>query len=333
MQFYQWTTDYQLYKKHAPNKRDVLPYKEFLHNRRLQQEAAGIPTHRLYAENVWVSDGSPYYNIHPNLVSRLCKVDMSKIPSTLLQTPHNLRAVNIRFGDKHDEFTMTDRVHTDFVARLSNTSGTTPVGAFVHSVLMLDLRDIGRRPMATFNSRREGTRSVLFLMDFDVYTRLGQPIYSMFSIMPKEGMSLEEAIGHAKGVGRSDSYIGMIENIMRLCVSIGFLADNPSICEPDILSADRSDFQRANEDRKQFLITRARRKGKNGFNIGTDIMFLGERPMGERRQTSELTGRELEYAHIRAGHPHLVRYGEGKKLVKVMWYVPTTVRPDKPFKT
>lgn len=54
--------------------------------------------------------------------------------------------------------------------------------------------------------------------------------------------------------------------------------------------------------------------------------------MGQKR-SNNLTGRELEYAHIRAGHPHLVRYGEAKKLVKMMWYTPTHVRPDRPFRS
>ena len=323
MNFFQWSTDYQLYRRHTP-KRERMEYEQFLPWRRRQQEMAGIPTHRLLAEKVWTDDGSPYYNVHPNLVSKLCKVDMDKIPSTLLKMPHDLRAVNIRFAEKHSEFVVSEPQHTDLVARLSNTSGTAPPGSFVHSILMVDLH--------SEQSVKGHNRSVLFIMDFNVYTPLGQPIYSMFAIAPEEGRSLQSAIDQAKGKARTASYIAMIENVMKCCVSIGFLADNPTLCEPDVLSSDRSSYLTANQQQRQVIVDRAKRKGKNGYNIGTDIMFLGERPLiaGQRRENP--TGRELEYAHIRCGHPHLVRYGEGKKLVKVMWYVPTTVRPDKPFK-
>lgn len=323
MNFFQWTTDYQLYCRSTP-KRERMEYSKFLRWRRRQQQAAGIPIHRLLTEGVWTDDGSPYYNVHPNLVSKLCKVDMDKIPSTLFKMPHGVRAVNIRFAQKHDEFTVNEPQHTDVVARLSNTSGTAPSGSFVHSILMIDMRKN--------EEYQKGQLSILFIMDFDVFTPLGQPVYSMFGIAPDDGISLQTAINQAKGRYRSPSYINMMENVIKCCVSIGFLADNPTICEPDILASDRSEYARANDERREFLFARAKRKGKNGYNVGTDIMFLGERPLiaGERRENP--TGRELEYAHIRGGHPHLVRYGEGKKLVKVMWYVPTTVRPDKPFK-
>ena len=79
------------------------------------------------------------------------------------------------------------------------------------------------------------------------------------------------------------------------------------------------------------IAEKARKKGKFGFNVGTDLMFIGERQF-QQQKNSEETGRELEYAHIRAGHPHAVRYGEKKKMVKIVWYVPTTVRSDLPFK-
>jgi hypothetical protein len=97
------------------------------------------------------------------------------------------------------------------------------------------------------------------------------------------------------------------------------------------LSKDRSSFDGGSEEQRQTIIERAKRRGKNGYNVGCDLMFLGERPKGESR-SGEATGRELQYAHIRGGHPHAVRYGEGKKLVKIKWFAPTTVRDDLPFK-
>ena len=327
MNFFQWTTDYQLYRQQTP-KREQSPFNVFFVNRRRELESAGIPPFRLLSERVWEQDGRPYYNVHPKLASRLCKVDMSKIPSTLLKMPHNQRVVNVRLAEQHDEFTIQKEMPSNIGPSFRFASPPAPAGSFAHSVLMVDAREPGGGILPGVG----GERSVMFLIDFNVFSIYRQPVYCMFAIAPEEGKSLQEAIDQVTSKRGSRSYDEVIRNVIRLVTSIGFLSDNPTICEPDILAADRSEFVNANDERREFLAARAKRKGKNGYNIGTDIMFLGERPLVAGARRDNPTGRELEYAHIRCGHPHLVRHGEGKKLVKVMWYVPTTVRPDKPFK-
>jgi len=319
MQFFNWTTDYQLYKQQVP-KREQEDYAEFFQRRYRQQLSAGLPPARLVAERLWRESENPYYNIHPNLATKLCRVDLSKIPSEMFRMPHGLDVVNIRFAQKHDEFVVAEPQHTDLTALLSMTKGTAPAGSFVHGVLMSKL-----------SIPKEQDPSILFIVDFNQFTPLRQPIYSLFSIIPKVGMSMQDCIDVAKAKARSASYEKMLGNVLRLAVTIGFLSDNPTICEPDVLTDDRDTFQKASQEQRNVIAARAKRRGKFGFNIGTDLMFVGERPMGERRTQHE-TGRELEYSHIRAGHPHAVRYGEEKKMVKIMWYVPTTVRPDLKFK-
>lgn len=317
MQFFHWVTDFQLYRQQTPKSHQET-YEEFLPRRYNKQVAAGIQPVRLLAEDEWKKEGNHYYNIHPRLVSKLCKVDLSKIPSNLFKMPHGLPCVNIRFTQQHDEFTVYEEQRSDFTAQLSNTTGTAAAGSFVHSVLM-------REYMIN------GIKAILFIMDFNQFTRLNQPIYSIFQITPNPDKSMQDCIDETKGKVRSPSFNNMIDNVIRLSVTIGFLSNNPSICEADVLENDRTEFSQSNDDRREFIASRARRRGKHGYNVGTDLMFLGERPISSR-QSSEATGRELEYAHIRSGHPHAVRYGEGKKLVKIMWYVPTTVRPDLKFK-
>lgn len=314
MNFYPWVTDWQLYKKIIG--KNALPYDEYFIDRKNQQESAGVPAHRLIAERMWSEDGSPYYNVHPKMVSSLCKVDMKKIPSNLIRMPHGLNAVNIRFSQKHDEFTLHDKELTN--PRLNQqfqdaTKGMILSGSHVHGILMVNLN-----------------KSVLFIVDFNIYTGHNQPVYTIYAIAPNENDTLEDAINKAKGSDRSKSYNDVIDNVMRLCVSIGFLSDNPVICEPDVLSKDRSAFESGDDKRRKVIIERAKRRGKIGYNVGTDIMFV--EPRDKKSIFSDATGREIKYAHIRSGHPHLVRYGKEKKLVKMMWYVPTVVRPDKPFK-
>lgn len=318
MQFFNWVTDYCLYKQQTP-KREQESYSEFFPRRYQQQVDSGIPAFRLIAEKLWQNAGNPYYNVHPNLVPKLCNVSLNKIPSDLFKMPHGMDVVNIRFSQKHNEFMVKEPQKSDFTALATMTTGTAPAGSFVHGLLMV-------RSVRNDNS----DASIMFVLDFNQYTSFRQPIYSLFSIVPKNGMSMQDCINECTGKVRTPSYITMIENVLRLAVTIGFLSDNPTICEPDVLKDDLSKFQQGTNEQRNSLVARAKRRGKFGFNIGTDLMFLGERPMGTRKIHAE--GRELEYAHIRAGHPHAVRYGENKKLVKIMWYVPTAVRPDLPFK-
>ncbi len=315
MQFFQWTTDYMLYQRQFP-KKERMPYEEFLKQRLKTIKSYRMPTVRHDADILWVKEGQPYYNIHPKMAQKLCKVDLNKIPSTMLKTPHGLSVVNIRFAQQHPEFTVADAQMPDMKLPFAQAI---PAGSFVHSMLMM------RSDYERWN--------VMFLLDFGTINPNGQPSYCIYGMRLHSAISMEDAIFLASRESSTpdDSYQQMLRNIIRLAVSIGFLADNPAICEADVLADDRGAFREASDEKREFIAARARRRGKYGFNIGTDLMFLGERPKGERRD-SIATGRELEYAHIRAGHPHAVRYGESKRLVKIMWYVPTTVRDDLPFK-
>lgn len=322
--FYEWETDYQNYRRHTP-KRERLDYVTFMQRRIREMMEARLPTQRLWAEAVWLKCGSPYYNVHPELVEQLMKVDLSKIPSPLFQMPHGLECVNIRMDQKHEQFVLREDHLTDILIHFESGAlqGKAPSGSHLHGILMCDVK----------SPDEKGKRGLLFVIDFGVYTEFRQPVYNMFMIECEEGKSLEQAIAEVLRSYRSESYAEMMSNVMRLCVTIGFLSTNPTICEPDILVADRGEFQMAkSDDERDRIAKRARVKGKYGYNIGTDLMFIGKRKAFSEKREGELTGRELEYAHIRGGHPHAVRYGPKKELVKIMWYVPTTVRPDLPFK-
>ena len=331
MKFFDWTTDYQIYCKQVP-KKNRRSYDEFLPNRINDLKEVGAAPVRVTVEHVWEREGRPYYNIHPKIAPKLCKVDLTKIPSNLFQMPHGQVVLNVRFAQQHEDFTFYEELVTDNIAASgSKERGVLPSGSYCRGFLMIDNRNISWGNLKQDWLGDSGKGMILFLMDFGVSTSHDQPIYCVYGIRPEEGVSLEEALRQGRATEGRLSYDAMISNILRLAVTIGFLSDNPTICEHDVLSKDRSNFDGADEDQRKVIIERAKRRGKNGYNIGSDLMFLGERPLGERR-SAEATGRELEYAHIRGGHPHAVRYGKGRKLVKIKWYAPTTVRDDLPFK-
>lgn len=98
----------------------------------------------------------------------------------------------------------------------------------------------------------------------------------------------------------------------------------------DVLAKDRRTFEAADEEGQERLISRARRRGKHGWNVGTNEMFVPDVPQWSTSATGE-SGHSHSHAHIRTGHLHAVRCGPGRKDVKIKWFRPTVVRPDLPF--
>jgi len=107
-------------------------------------------------------------------------------------------------------------------------------------------------------------------------------------------------------------------------------ATDDGLLEYDVLSKDRQKFREADDERRNLLIDRARRKGKVGWNVGTTELLLGDMPRQKVNLPEHQRG-EHSHAHIRTGHLHAVRYGEGKRQVRIKWFRPAVVRPDLPF--
>jgi hypothetical protein len=263
----------------------------------------------LMAEDHWMEDGYAYYNVHPQLVEKLCKANLEKIPSNLFQMPHGHECVNIRFSQQHQQFTLSGKISSNHTQVAS--------GAYSKSLLMFHVKEESR---------------VLLVVEFG--NDFGGEALSTMYLHLESGKSLgdvlESCAKRSNICGSSHNNSGIGANLLGLAVTVGFLSNNPVICEYDVLSKDRSKYQNADEDQKEKLRQKAKRRGKVGYNIGNDLMFMGAQPKNSNRQ--HVTGRELEYAHIRRGHPHAVRYGKNKELVKIMWFSPTTVRDDLPFK-
>ena len=70
----------------------------------------------------------------------------------------------------------------------------------------------------------------------------------------------------------------MLRNCLRIIATVGFMANSPegNFFQYDVLSKDRQRFAEADGETRNRLIDRARRRGKHGWNVGTNEMFLGE---------------------------------------------------------
>ena len=335
MPYYEMNTIYALYKKYLKEVgKKPLPWKEYYEN--IFEDVMKVPNNSLtetekhaYAralgEYDWYKNGCPYYNVHPNLISRLCNTDLSKIPSNLFKLPHGFDSVQLRFKSFNKDLKFKDPYANNrdcFVGSIiiCKHNERRVVSIQVEFIEYNDTTDNNFPPCYTFNLHLDEKNASG--ENYSLQQAVEQSTYKYQLIEPPFNDSDEV----------KNSYRFFTENLLRLCCTIGFLADNANICEPDLLTADKHLIETASPEELEALHQKARRKRKYGYNIGTDRMFLGPQPIrsGEKSQAAE--GRELEYAHIRGGHPHAVRYGKGKELVKIMWYVPLTVRPDLPFK-
>lgn len=321
MQFHSWQPDYDLFRKTVDHS---IGLHEFTRKRVEEFKRWDLPPWRVIVEHIWITTGRPYYNVHPKLVSKLARVNLHKIPAHLIQLPHEYPVVSIQLAEPSDDLTLEESIPMDFspFAKLPPM----PKGASIKAILLCDIRAVKSDYPA------KDSPAVMLILDFGIYQE-GQPSYVIFAIPVDQGLTLQDAIdGVTKDNRRPSTYHEVCSNALRLATTIGFLANSKSdLIEYDVLSKFRDEFRAANNTRREHIIRKSRQRGKIGWNVGNDLMFLGALPR-QKRSDSQETGRELEYAHIREGHAHAVRYGTGHNLVKIMWFVPTVVRPDRPFK-
>jgi hypothetical protein len=148
------------------------------------------------------------------------------------------------------------------------------------------------------------------------------PLYTYKCFPIKEGQMIQDAFNTFPPSPDANLGVNVPEeftmNCIKLFISTGFLAASETpLMAFDILNRDAHKWLSATKDARKLMIARAKKRGKNGWILGTDEMF---------------SSRELAYSHIRAGHPHLYWHGKGKKKIKMRFVAPTTVRKDKPVK-
>lgn len=320
---------------------------------------------RLMGEGAWVESGRPYYNIHPQMVRSLCNTNLDKIPAELIEVPANLPAVVFRFAEtiptryadnngytvlqvekKIDTpvycrsllFGKVQNANPDVVAqRIKQT--VSQMGSFTD-------KSVDKLIARAKDDQKDITDFLVMCIDEGVRLKSGgveRTLCNTLTIQCRPGQTISQAIETTvENASAKEQFLMLsmgerLKNLFRVIISSGFLANCPEdgLVAPDVLSNDRISYQEAQKRGDQIAMNtiaeRAKRRGKFGFNIGTSEMFVGESESFGGK-TSEETGRQLSHSHIRGGHPHAVRYGEGKNKVKIKWFRPTRIRPDLPFK-
>lgn len=291
--------------------RDRIRYDWFAHPEQKRKDQF-----RVTAEHAWLKSRKPFYNVHPQLVPQLCQTNLDKIPASFIEIPGHFGAVNLRFAAPHSE------LNGAFGALFAkDDDGFILVADTGHRNRVDDLK---WTICVTLPLRFHGEETIP-----EAYERIVKDLEQK----RKVSADPEAPLTHFLAENLRDWYL----NMFRLVATVGFLANcDDEILQRDVLSRDRRAFAEAlaNDDVEQGdrIAQRAVRRGKIGWNAGTNEMFAGEYPAA-KSQGAGGQGGEHKWAHIRSGHPHAVRYGPGRTKVKIKWFRPTVVRPDLPFKS
>ena len=342
-QYHGWPTDFERFKQYAKKTYNREAYREVCNvsfadffERRLEQFNRGsVPPFRPVAEKFWQDAGQLYYNVHPQIVGHLARIDLSRIPCELVELPSQSAAINIRFCEANDDLTLQETRESTWSHGRTVVRTVVPSGSWLHSLLMVDARRIGEFKAAP---------QIRFILDFggtqqfgEEYNNQVQPTYGIFTMSVESGTMMEDAFQKSiadRGYTENQDYFRVVNNCLKLAVAIGFLASSCSeLVTPDVLSKYRDEYfsRTTTPERKRWIEDKSQRRGKNtGWNVGNDVLFLEGFTPAESRKGGG-TGRELSHAHTRTGHFHAVRYGEKHSKVKIMWFRPTVVRDDLPF--
>jgi hypothetical protein len=363
MEFHSWQTMIDEFKKVNAKDKSLrgLSDKELfdIEMKNIQQSNFKDPSNktkrtvRLMMEYLWMRQGRPYYNIHPQLVSSLCKTNLDKIPASFIEMPNKFKNVCFRFSNPIPT-RYTDNNGVSLV--VDDTIQDLPIYCRSALFTIIDVNEASvdwlKQNKVDLSSPHfqglAGSKQLNIFIDEGFrlkYEDVDRLMCNNISLIIKPEQTIPEAIEENLRHLQATSperymFLAMgdrLTNLFRVIISAGFLANTPEegLVVPDVLTRDKDAYiaavNRGDQEKMEEIVTRAKNRDKFGYNVGTNEMFVGEREL-TKRDPSSITGRELEYSHIRGGHPHAVRYGEGKKLVKIKWYRPTRIREDLPFR-
>ena len=341
MQFNDWQSLFDEEVKFSPEEKDWTLHKRYdKESQRILAFPFKIPRVRsnrllrLGSEYAWHQEGKPYYKVHPAIVGQLARINLDKIPARFIEIPNEYISVLIRF---------TDQIPTRYVegGTLSFESvdrDNSPVG--YRSVLFTKVKELlGKDTMQFIMHLDDGAR----MKQGDIECAACNTLH--FSVVGDE--TIPECITrNIDEMIRLEDFMANVvismrdrlEQLFRIIISIGFLANNPDngVIIPDVLNRDVDAYHKAiaanDLERQKTILERAKRNHKLGWNVGTNEMFVPVSPLARSREHPEGTGRELSWSHIRGGHWHPVRFGHGKEKIMLKWFRSIRVRDDLPFK-
>lgn len=261
MEFYQYQSNINLYRKTLNMKvSDEQVYEALANVSEMTNNPFGLRHAEL--DRDWVKAEKPYYNIYPAIVPMIDRLTLD-IPCDAITLPDHV--INIRLPKPpHNPFT------SDGVVIRSIIFGKQPVAKAKGSVdlvdgicLGIDIGEVtvGDKPMIL------GPTDQMPHGAFPVYTFKNFPLLADKTI-DQVAESLPYHTSWLRGLETPKS---LIIKAIKLVCCVCLIGDDPDIITPDILAKDRIKFDDATDAQKAAIISRAKRRGKNGFNVGAEI--------------------------------------------------------------
>jgi hypothetical protein len=247
---------------------------------------------RVMLETEWYTNQRPYYNIETNILDSIERMRLDNIPGSLLTVPNKSAVVVLNFP-------LNYKIKNILIGQTSPTR------------LFFSI-SYGEGRFIYFTYRLDSNESIEKIIEIALANMMKDP-------PPEMQLDLQ----------KHQEYVAMAVRSVAMCK---FLTDAPDedLIRFDIMSKYKSEWATATIERKREIIKRSREHNVNGLNVGLAYHLYAPR-LSEKKE-GQGNGQEQEYAYIRTGHLHAVRYGPNKAHVKVMWYKPTIVNEGKPFK-
>jgi hypothetical protein len=276
MEFHNYLTCYDFFKRLSGSKDTPVDFystmlARVLHNPKWKGTSFDKTTthNQAILEVGWIRDKKPYYNIWPAVIPMLMKLDLHKVKSQDIKFPLVNMVMRLPKENNPISFVFSDKTYylrCMMVGNLQNLDGSLFYSIFI---------DYGE----------------------DEIKIVDMPVYYHWAITCLD-KPLDDAINELKlDPSAAQGVIAPQEfhaNSLRLACMIALIGQDPTLVSPDVLSSDRLDYARSND---QKYVDKAHRRGKIGWDIGKEIEVM---------------------PHYRRPHLALRHTGEGGKIPKIV---------------
>ncbi len=322
MKFFDVWTTYKHFGKELGYKRDQENFYRDIRQAYIDKQQ-GIPSkfdyiishqnaENVFIEGAWYACHMPYYNVWPGVFDTFIKTRLD-IKAELLRFAHSCFAIRLpRTEEPILSFNFQDKpawIESFIIFGLPEEKG------YIRLTMKASYRIEGYECPGCFSKIVSMPANETIEQNFNRAGYSGSDIYGEEYTVPNS----------------------IMDACARLTVAVIFLSTGShKVLEYDVLSKHLEVYRRETKGHKKKDYERkARDKGKFGWNIGSgrgDRRLKLPRGVSYEEACKDAGGRELLYQHVRGGHWHTVRYGKGRKDIKIVWFEDTVVRKDLPPK-
>lgn len=183
-----------------------------------------------FTERDWLLDGRPYYSVWPSIVPSLLKLKLD-IDSKHCQLP--MASLLLRFAKSH-ELECGDARVKSILASKQLFNGQPAIGISVQ-----------------------------------ITERVAGPQNNFIPLIIRPGETMEQYLdGACTRFPETTTKRVEIECILRVVATICLIGNDPDIITPDVLAADRANFDRTGDSK---YVEKAVRRGKRGWIVGSRL--------------------------------------------------------------